>query len=252
MPQLPQQQDSEVTYAQLLQAQQPQQEVSYSGNTSWREDDLIYLIENANNTQWSVRQLAFEKIEEFIDGQLQKESEKEVLSQAMVNKIIELHIDHISDTHFKVIAACSESLILLLEYKKQEIFKYLDKLIPKLLQNLTDSKQNVSQKANFILNQIQRLYHADELILPIQKYLEQANKLANKVCALEVMSLLVKESENYFTTFSNIRSTVQIISHLIYENQSSKQMVLPSLGIVIALTEINKYQTIYSILSLAN
>lgn len=35
----------------------------------------------------------------------------------MVSKIIEAHLDHISDTHFKVIAACSESLILLLEYK---------------------------------------------------------------------------------------------------------------------------------------
>lgn len=61
-----------------------------------------------------------------------------------------------------------------------------------MLNNLIDTKDVVSSRANFLVNVISKVFPPERLIEPILKVLEQTNKSLLKVCALEVLMVTVK------------------------------------------------------------
>ncbi|EAS07455.1 CLASP amine-terminal protein (macronuclear) [Tetrahymena thermophila SB210] len=231
---------------------------------SWREDDLELLLDKINNNNsWSTRVSAFESMKEVI-GELSAQNisasnqgfkqniENEKVNPTLMKRIVHAHIDHLSDSHFKVISVCLDSLISIVSYDTTHVLPKLDQIIFKVLNNLIDQKDVVSSKANFLINILSKIFPAERLIEPIQKVLEQTNKNLLKICSLEVLMVTVKNAEEYYQTISNVRHTVQLMCMIIQENQNQKQMVLPCLGIILALRDHNQQGTLHSILSLTN
>ncbi|KAL4464070.1 hypothetical protein ABPG74_006007 [Tetrahymena malaccensis] len=231
---------------------------------SWRDDDLELLLDKINNnTSWSTRVSAFESMKEVV-GELSAQnvsasnqgfklnSENEKINQALMKRIVHAHIEHLSDSHFKVISVCLDSLISIVSYDTTYVLPKLDQIIFKVLNNLIDQKDVVSSKANFLINILSKIFPAERLIEPIQKVLEQTNKNLLKICSLEVLMVTVKNAEDYYQTISNVRHTVQLMCMIISENQNQKQMILPCLGIILALRDHNQQGTLHSILSLSN
>ncbi|KAL4510674.1 hypothetical protein ABPG72_004828 [Tetrahymena utriculariae] len=231
---------------------------------SWREDDLELLLDKINNNNsWSTRVSAFESMKEVIgeltaqnvsasNKEIKQNSENEKVNPALMKRIVHAHIDHLSDSHFKVISVCLDSLISIVSYDTTYILPKLDQIIFKVLNNLIDQKDVVSSKANFLINILSKIFPAERLIEPIQKVLEQTNKNLLKICSLEVLMVTVKNAEEYYQTISNVRHTVQLMCMIIQENLNQKQMVLPCLGIILALRDHNQQGTLHSILSLSN
>ena len=90
----------------------------------------------------------------------------------MHRKVLECILDRLNDSHFKVSCACQDCVVSLIQFYPGLISIHLEEMIPKLLINLTDIKEKVSQKANLLLNLIQRVLNKEELISPLLKFLE--------------------------------------------------------------------------------
>ena len=108
-----------------------------------------------------------------------------------MKKIVHAHIECLSDSHFKVIGSCLDSLIAILSFDSSFILPKIDLLIfkvngfrffgelkkainffwmsnkQKVLNNLIDTKDVVSSRANFLVNVISKIFPAEKLIDPI-------------------------------------------------------------------------------------
>lgn len=51
-------------------------------------------------------------------------------SDQLIKKLFKIHVDYLNDKDEKVVQAVEESLITLIEFKKNLIDKYLDQIIP--------------------------------------------------------------------------------------------------------------------------
>ena len=72
-----------------------------------QEEDLIFLIQNTQHHSWITRFNAFEKLTETIQ---EISSEKIKISEELFDELIQCHIDHMNDLHFKVSLNCLTSL----------------------------------------------------------------------------------------------------------------------------------------------
>lgn len=96
---------------------------------SWREEDVELLLEKiTTNKNWSTRASAFDSLKEIVS----ELGSSEKLSSAIMKRIVTAHIDCLSDSHFKVISACLDSLIAIMSFDSSYILPKLDSLILKV------------------------------------------------------------------------------------------------------------------------
>ena len=91
----------------------------------------------------------------------------------------------------------------------QQIFKYIDKLCPKILNNLSDSKDQVANQAQELIKTLRKIHSDDELLPTFLKALNFSeggrNQMRIRAAALEVISFLAKDSEAYFNNQQNVK-----------------------------------------------
>ena len=80
------------------------------------------------------------------------------ISQSTVDELIDVHINHTNDFHYKVVITCQQSFSKLITIYKARLLPLLDRVIPQLFTNLTEGKDKVYQSTNFFLNIINKLY----------------------------------------------------------------------------------------------
>ena len=119
-----------------------------------REEELYVLLDNANSDDWAARANAFEQINEFISDIKPQEH----LSNHLMDQLIQTHIQHINDHHYKVVVSCQESFSRLITIYSGRVLSYLDQIIPQLFINLTEGKEKVSASTNFLINLINKIY----------------------------------------------------------------------------------------------
>lgn len=157
-----------------IEQQQNQQSGKPNGNVeAWREDDVELLLEKiTTNKNWSTRASAFDSLKEIVTelgngNNNGSGSGSEKLSGALMKRIVAAHIECLSDSHFKVISACLDSLIAIMSFDSSYILPKLDLLMFKVLNNLIDTKDVVSSRANFLVNLISKVFPSEKLIEPI-------------------------------------------------------------------------------------
>lgn len=79
-----------------------------------------------NYKDWGERANAFEDINEFISELKPYEQPSSILMNQMINA----HIQHLNDHHYKVVIACQESFSRLITIYSDKVLSHLDQIIP--------------------------------------------------------------------------------------------------------------------------
>ena len=132
-------------------------------------------------------------------------------------------------------------------YTKQ-VSNHLDELAPKVLFSMSDKREPVANISNFVYQLMHTNYGADKLMPSFVKCLEPNHIIRIKAGALEVMNMLIKESQAYFVQENNVKMCVQKAMQLINDNFKNKKIVMPAIGVLLALRDINYDVTIGCIL----
>ncbi len=181
-----------------------------------------------------------------------------------MDQLIQTHIQHINDHHYKVVVSCQESFSRLITIYNSRVLTYLDQIIPQLFINLTEGKEKVSASTNFLINLINKIYSGDELLPHFLRSLESYSKIKYKTSMVEFMNILIRKyplhkilsklysCETYFNSPSAIRVCITKFANIIGELTSTKSIVMPCLGMILYLRDINLSATIAAIGSLSN
>jgi len=133
-------------------------------------------------------------------------------------KMVECHVRHLADSHFKVVIACLNSIAKMFTFYKDRIVPHIDEVLPKLLNCLTDPNEKLHKTANFLMNIIQKLFSGDQLLDFFLKALETANRVKIRICVLEILNVIVKNCSGYFSSKSNVKGCLKKVVFAISEH----------------------------------
>jgi hypothetical protein len=105
----------------------------------------------------------------------------------MFCKIVNLHFDHLDDSHFKVILVVHKSFSKLINSFGETLEPYLSEIIPRLLVNLSDKREKISSSANILLNLLNQRYGGDKLLKYFLNVLDVKEDTVVMGAALEVL-----------------------------------------------------------------
>ena len=78
---------------------------------------------------WATRYNSFDKISEFIT----ELTPSETINDQIIESLISTHIQHLNDSHIKVVGACMNSLTRLITLFPNELFNDIDHILPQVL-----------------------------------------------------------------------------------------------------------------------
>ena len=164
------------------------------------------LLASTSDPNWSARIVAFEalkkKIAEESAGKLIN-SNKNIWEQ-----LVSAHIEHVVETNFKVATAALGSLYVVTDVYPEKISLALERMLPKLMICLSDSKEAVSEGAMKVLELIIDIYIPEDLLALMLKYTATELKTTTHVKFVEVLSVLAAGSTEFFTGVSNVRAYI--------------------------------------------
>jgi hypothetical protein len=121
-------------------------------------------------------------------------------------KLIQIHFDHLNDMHYKVILVVQESFGKLIQSFGETLEPYLGEIIPRLLVNLGNTKEEINRSSNMLLNLLNQRYGGDKLIKYFISGLDTNEESIVIGASLEVLSHhLIKSTESYFKEKQNIK-----------------------------------------------
>jgi hypothetical protein len=171
----------------------------------------------------------------------------------MFRKIVNLHFDHLEDKNSKVILVVHKSFGKLIHSFGETLEPYLSEIIPRLLINLTDKRENVNSSANVLLNSLSQRYGGDKLINYFVTLIDIKENSVVTAAALEFLSnQLIKATDLYFKDKPNVKKFVKRIGRIIFEKSADKSVTMPALGCLLALRDLETHRTVKAILNLSN
>jgi len=127
---------------------------------------------------------------------------------------------------------------------------YIKQLASRILFTMSDKHEAIANASNFLFQLMHTNYGPDILIPSFIDCLEQGNLIRIKAGALEVLNMLIKEAKKYFEVKENVKTCTKKTAQLINDNFSNKKIVLPALGVLLALRDKSYDISISTILSL--
>eukprot|EP00826_Nyctotherus_ovalis_P066412 TRINITY_DN9809_c0_g1_i3.p1 TRINITY_DN9809_c0_g1~~TRINITY_DN9809_c0_g1_i3.p1 ORF type:complete len:417 (-),score=98.34 TRINITY_DN9809_c0_g1_i3:310-1560(-) len=127
---------------------------------------------------------------------------------------------------------------------------FIKKVAPKILSTMSDKRESIANASNFLFQLMHTNYGSDVLMPSFIDCLDHSSLIRIKAGALEVMNMLIKESQDFFTSKDNVRLCIKKASQLINDNFKNKKIVLPALGVLLALRDKSYDTAIATILSL--
>lgn len=164
---------------------------------------------------------------------------------------IESLIDCITNNHCKVAELGLQTIGNIIVIYTKQMLSYADQLAPKVLFTMSDKREPVTNASNFVFQLMHTNYGPDKLMPSFIKCLEPSHIMRIKAGALEVMNMLIKEAETYFTNEGNVKLCTQKAIQMINDNFKNKKIILPALGVLLALRDKNYNTTLSSILSVS-
>lgn len=138
---------------------------------------------------------------------------------------------------------------LIIIYTKQ-MAPFMGELAPKVLFSMSSDKDTVTNHANFVLQLMETNYGADKLIPNFIKCLDQNYLARVKAGALEVLTMLIKNSSSCFLVDGNVRQCVQKVVQMACDYHKNSKILMPALGVILALRDKNYESTISTLLTL--
>mmetsp|Transcript_6305 Transcript_6305/g.5712 ORF Transcript_6305/g.5712 Transcript_6305/m.5712 type:complete len:299 (-) Transcript_6305:1806-2702(-) len=172
------------------------------------------------------------------------------ISQSTVDELIDVHINHTNDFHYKVVITCQQSFSKLITIYKARLLPLLDRVIPQLFTNLTEGKDKVYQSTNFFLNIINKLYSGDELFPHFFKSLDFNHKAKYKASLLEFMNIIIRNCKGYFNSNLVIRTAITKYAMIMNDFGANKSIIMPCLGMILYLRDLNHQTTLTAITTL--
>lgn len=210
------------------------------------EQEIFELLERAESDNWTDRINAFEQLASYISNKATS-----LPNVSMFCKIVNLHFDHLDDPHFKVILVVHKSFGKLIHSFGETLEPYLSEIIPRLLVNLSDTREKINKSAGMLLNLLSQRYGGDKLLKYFVGVLDVKEDEIIITTALEVLShQLIKSTEDFSKEKSNIKKLVKRIGRIILEFSSTKTITMPALGSLLALRDLETNRTIRAILNL--
>lgn len=221
---------------------QPYQDYKIKPQASSNQE-ITKLLERAKSSNWIDRINAFEQLSTYVGN---KSSAS--LSFTSFERIIQTHVDHMNDNHFKVILVVQESFGKIIHSFSETLEPHLGDIVPRLLANLSDAREKVSKSANLLLNTLKLRYGGDKLVPHFMGIIDPKEDVKIVGATLEVLSLhLVQATDEYFTQKSTLKNMIRRIGSIVFEHSKNETITMPALGVLIALRDLYMHKTIKSI-----
>ena len=144
-----------------------------------------------------------------------KTSTKTTELEAIVRKIVE----HIKDSHIKVVSVCMECLIIIAEDHSIILTRYFPDLLQVILEISLNKKEELSENANKILERLLETYPPDDLLIHFLSI--TSNKTAVKFALIEIIQYLLEISETFCFSSHNMSLLCKKFSAMAIEGSKS-------------------------------
>lgn len=151
-------------------------------------EDSRSLMAMAENQDWSVRAQAFGGLLEVLEGQPTSQAPPDI------HGLVRLHIQHLTDPHYRVCLAVLSGLDKLVELHAAAMEGYTERLLPRLVQKVLDPKELVRQRAEEVTELLLGTVSADTTIPVLLRMLEGTNPRI-RVSALQWLTQLVLDGQ---------------------------------------------------------
>eukprot|EP01017_Pseudomicrothorax_dubius_P038843 TRINITY_DN5881_c0_g1_i9.p1 TRINITY_DN5881_c0_g1~~TRINITY_DN5881_c0_g1_i9.p1 ORF type:complete len:563 (-),score=129.56 TRINITY_DN5881_c0_g1_i9:884-2572(-) len=215
-----------------------------------KEDDLAFLIEKAGNENWAIRMNSFEQINEIVST-LRVSAEFEKLNMSVLGKLLQIHIEHLNDSHFKVILSCIDSLGNIIEWDTRDIPAKLSFIIPKLLNNVDSNNDKVQLHSKKLLELIERKLDWSLILRETLRAHDISSKSKIIICAFDYILHLLEEVRTGLPSSELVRLIVKDIGKKIIEINGNKYAIQTGFSIIQLLVELDRQNAIQSLLSLS-
>ena len=128
-------------------------------------------------------------------------------------------VEHIKDSHVKVVSACMECLIIVAQDHSIILTSYFPDLLQVILEISLNKKEDLSENANKILERLLETYPSDDLLIHFLSI--SSNKSAVKFALIEIIQYLLEISESFCFSSHNMSLLCKKFSSLVNEGSKS-------------------------------
>ena len=150
------------------------------------------------------------------------------------------------ETVIKIIEISLDLIELLLSSLPECLFNDIQKVIICFLTQLSNRREMIAEKANDLINLARETLGADFLLPHLVSILndlaDDPQQIKTKISALEVLNVLIKESESLGTNEDNYHQYSAIIKSLggvIRHHSSQRSIINPVIGAILSLRDKN-------------
>eukprot|EP00462_Mataza_sp_D1_P019599 CAMPEP_0175136278 /NCGR_PEP_ID=MMETSP0087-20121206/9187_1 /TAXON_ID=136419 /ORGANISM="Unknown Unknown, Strain D1" /LENGTH=1287 /DNA_ID=CAMNT_0016419017 /DNA_START=72 /DNA_END=3934 /DNA_ORIENTATION=- len=184
---------------------------------------LAKILENAQTTTWSIRASAFEQLIAYLDSPANATLHSEVAVH--LDQLVAVFEDKCGDTHHKVAhlaLSALDSFLKCTHVTQVEAKSYLERLLPSVFMQLTNSKTSIQQQANQILNSLAQSWNVELLLGVLLRVLDRSVSHKVKLGCLELIVYLLPSSNSYFDTPLHMKAAVNKITPYVLDAQKPK------------------------------
>jgi hypothetical protein len=167
-------------------------------------------------------------------------------SAAKINELevaVKKVVEHIKDSHVKVVSACMECLIHIAEDHSITLTSYFPDLLQVILEISLNKKEELSENANKILEKLLGTYPPDDLLIHFLSI--SSNKTAVKFALIEIVQYLLEVSESFCFSSHNMNLLCKKFSGLVSEG--SKTMIISVIKALEKACDKNVFGTLQAI-----
>ena len=147
--------------------------------------------------------------------ELLQNSPSSVELELIVKKVVE----HIKDSHIKVVAICMECLIFIAENHSIMLTSYFPDLLQVVLEISLNKKEELNENANIILEKLLEKYPPDDLLIHFLSI--SSNKPGVKFALIEIIQYLLEVSESFCFSHHNMSLLCKKFSAMASEGNKS-------------------------------
>lgn len=180
-----------------------------------KDQTIEFLITCTSDSNWNTRLSAFENLKKKITEDIAVK----ILNSSKVlwDQLVSSHLEHIVETNFKVAASALESLIVVTDTYPEKISLALERILPRLLICLSDSKDVISSAGSKLLDLIIDIYIPEDLLALLLKYTSQDLKPITYMKFVEVLTTLALSSTDFFSFNSNTKNYINKLIFILKE-----------------------------------
>lgn len=144
---------------------------------------------------------------------------KKSIKIAEIEVIVKKIVEHIKDSHVKVVSACMECLIVVAKDHAIVLTGYFPDLLQVVLEISLNKKEELSENANKILERLLETYPPDDLLIHFLSI--GSNKTAVKFALIEIIQYLLEISETFCFSTHNMNLLCRKFSLMAIEGSKS-------------------------------